>query len=842
MKSIEKTCIELAKCHKNDGSTETDCIEIPAVQRGLVWNAQQVGTLWDSILQNMPIGTFLAYRDSESGPLQLIDGQQRFNAIKCGIRSDVEDAFRIWVGLLEGKLLFMACSESHPWGYNERYETFSSPMRGKYNSWLKGEQYEEDNDITYSDTDIIDDEFFKTADINQSYPALALKKDIIFVPLPLVIEAVENNAYDAYYDKWDKSASNICGYINPSEIALLLKDSDRKGVPSKSNIKEEFKTICSKMNGKNVLGYRVTINEIESDEKLDDKYISTLFSRINTQGTKLTSDDERYCTLCVMLGKDIKTEIGKLSEGKWNYCANKQSYGFMPPSRLANWIVRLYKINNDEKRNVCTPATDSEFREVVNDNNKNRFISFCKSECKQGGVALGEIIECIKRIYNQNDDNAVPPLVYLEHHDDNWITVLALLIQKYPEFFKSNADCQLFPLLGMLPDVFCSRSDCSHYFIMAFWDAVKECPAEFHKDLKTLISYGCAVAALHENTFVAFASSGISLLNEIANKDILDNGWEWNLEGYQSRPAIPFTHSKYILYYAQRKYLNRILVNIKPEKRELWGVDSNKPFDIDHIIPWSLWGEEYMADRLPNKQVLFYRHNREKNNHYIGLPNTLKSKSEEWFAYAHDIYQNCEVENSQDDNHDNYKTATYARWTYIIETVYNDLHVLSVIQTINDFASLLNLQNINVKLANAIHRYNFMRARLKEHEMQLSWGSVIYRGLSRNNVLGMAKIGNTIDFSQSLVPWLSLGVEKQIEGLPALYCITMGVDKDEVEVGKRRGFGISLYSEALRKWADLATANACTHPQWWNDVKTCSTNGYESQLKDYFKSLLSSDD
>lgn len=249
-----------------------------------------------------------------------------------------------------------------------------------------------------------------------------------------------------------------------------------------------------------------------------------------------------------------------------------------------------------------------------------------------------------------------------------------------------------------------------------------------------------------------------------------------------------------------------------------------------------------MADRLPNKQVLFYRHNREKNNHYIGLPNTLKSKSKEWFAYAHDIYQNCEVKNSQDDNHDNYKTATYARWTYMIETVYNDLHVLSVLQTINDFARLLNLQNINVNLANAIRRYNFMRARLKEHDMQLSWGSVIYRGLSRNNVLGMAKIGNTIDFCQSLVPWLSLGVEKQIEGLPALYCITMGVDKDEVEVGKRRGFGISLYSEALSKWVDFATANASTCAQWWNEVKTCSTNDYESQLKDYFKSLLSNDD
>lgn len=851
MKIIKKTCTELA--------LETD-IEIPAVQRGLVWTAQQVGTLWDSIMQNMPIGSLLAYRDEEGGPLQLIDGQQRYNAIRCGVFCDKKDAFRIWVGILDNNLIFMACSESHPWGYDEKYNTYPPYLRAKYNSWLKGEQYEDDPTKKDSDVEDSDDpNFFKTASINNSYPALALRKKVIFAPLPLVMEAVENGAKleagKAECYEWDASSKRADGYISPSNIVSLLQVNEQ-------DIRTAFCNICSKVRASKVrdnqvLEYYVVIHEMETDEKLDETYVSTLFSRINTQGTKLASDDERYCALCVMLGKDIKDTIASLSDGSYEHPQNTMHGGFMPPARLANWAVRLYAINNKEQfgeHNILSAASDSDFRKVVSPEAKDGFVNFCKGTDYETNITLPEIIDCIKHIYcaTENDNilnnDLVPPIVYLEHYDDNWITVIALIIQQFHELFKDKRNDRWFPLLGMLPDVFCSWNECSHLFALEFWKAVQNCPAAFSNDLKNMISYGCAVAAVRENTFVHFLPQEKQMFSNIVNKEIIDNGWNWGFDAYSSRSVIPFAESKYILYYAQRKYLSRILKNIRPEKKELWGVESNKPFDIDHIIPKSLWDNEYMADTLPNKQVLFYRHNRRKNNNYIGLPSFLKVTSEnhydDWFVYeSKDHYASCTIGDEQQ-HKDDYKEKTYKRWKYLIDKVYKELRVQEIIQTINGLASIDTsdkdiVSGVDKQLVRAINRYNFMNRIQSAHNNKLYWGCVVYRGLSRNNVLGMAEMGDSIDFSQSLVPWLSLGAKRQIAELPALYCITMGVTENQVEVGKRRGFGISLYSEALSKWVDFATANASTCAQWWNEVKTCSTDDYESQLKDYFENLLS---
>ena len=60
-------------------------VEIPALQRGLVWKPNQVELLWDSILRGFPIGSFmLSETDKQQNSYYLMDGQQRFNAIAIG--------------------------------------------------------------------------------------------------------------------------------------------------------------------------------------------------------------------------------------------------------------------------------------------------------------------------------------------------------------------------------------------------------------------------------------------------------------------------------------------------------------------------------------------------------------------------------------------------------------------------------------------------------------------------------------------------------------------------------------------------------------------------------------
>lgn len=69
-------------------------VEIPVIQRGLVWKPQQVELLWDSILRQFPIGAFmLSFKSNkENERFELIDGQQRWNAIASGYNAYSEDS------------------------------------------------------------------------------------------------------------------------------------------------------------------------------------------------------------------------------------------------------------------------------------------------------------------------------------------------------------------------------------------------------------------------------------------------------------------------------------------------------------------------------------------------------------------------------------------------------------------------------------------------------------------------------------------------------------------------------------------------------------------------------
>ena len=104
-----------------------ETIKIPDIQRGKVWNAARIGTLWDSMLRKFPIGTFSIQENP--GIWELLDGQQRSYAISLGF-DDFPDRERkkpiLWLECSpeethgkpgEKKFLFYVTTCSHPWGY-----------------------------------------------------------------------------------------------------------------------------------------------------------------------------------------------------------------------------------------------------------------------------------------------------------------------------------------------------------------------------------------------------------------------------------------------------------------------------------------------------------------------------------------------------------------------------------------------------------------------------------------------------------------------------------------------------------------------------------------------------
>ena len=122
-------------------------LDIPPLQRGFVWNATRLEVLWDSIMRNIPIGTFSIRAKTDeygkwTGQWELIDGQQRATAIMSAYRSfppeptaveiregDVKaqrcalQAPVVWIDLLPvktygRKYVFRVTTAAHPWGYN----------------------------------------------------------------------------------------------------------------------------------------------------------------------------------------------------------------------------------------------------------------------------------------------------------------------------------------------------------------------------------------------------------------------------------------------------------------------------------------------------------------------------------------------------------------------------------------------------------------------------------------------------------------------------------------------------------------------------------------------------
>ncbi len=109
-------------------------LEIPPVQRDLVWSATRLEVLWDSILRDIPIGTFsirAAKKNSVwTGHWELLDGQQRAHSIMAAYRPyppepTFIEAPVVWLDLLPNKdkmygrkYVFRVTTAAHPWGYH----------------------------------------------------------------------------------------------------------------------------------------------------------------------------------------------------------------------------------------------------------------------------------------------------------------------------------------------------------------------------------------------------------------------------------------------------------------------------------------------------------------------------------------------------------------------------------------------------------------------------------------------------------------------------------------------------------------------------------------------------
>ena len=344
--------------------TNGNCLTIPPVQRGKVWNAARIETLWDSIFRNIPIGALSVRRKgAESKEYDLLDGQQRSTAIELGY-SDFpqkdEEGTRynliLWIDLekKDGHYRFYVTTAAHPWGYASSGDETKNVRLSLYEQRTAAKEIE-----------------LEEAQVKpypcQLYPVRAS----IPVPYTLLRKCVEGKvAYDASFVDSLKNALKLVG-VHKQVLQKLEKC-------SLSEIEELFTKV------KGVHDYTVTLLDASSVAESD---IALYFTRIGKGGVVPSNEELAYSVLKAKLDSGFRETIEEI----------RDEYGLATSPRIAALAIRLFKSNEkdfytgsvfDAVGEMCRSREAGEtlerdrFLEFVTKD----FKGFVKSVCSEGGL------------------------------------------------------------------------------------------------------------------------------------------------------------------------------------------------------------------------------------------------------------------------------------------------------------------------------------------------------------------------------------------------------------------------------------------------------------------------
>lgn len=335
---------------------DDDTLHLPAVQRGKVWNAARIETLWDSIFRSFSIGALLCVRkrDDEKG-FDLLDGQQRSNAIALAYDSfppkQVASSI-LWIdvgpkggGVLAGQKKFAFCvtTPSQPWGYGDssdetRNSLLSASQKrdaiNKLNEYSKSLTWHDENEKPWP---------------GELYPYNAG----CAVPFPLIREFMENwgDASKAGWPSFEDFLNWCSEKRTSSEVVatdcnhwwnwltmLLVRKDDLK--PWKWNDIIIAKTGDDQISRiEQLKSYSITFLDAGS---IGDDEVSVYFTRIGRGGVRPSDEELAYSVLKTHLGDEFRNKIEDIHE----------RYGLAQPSRIAHLAVRCFRSKTVEGRTI----------------------------------------------------------------------------------------------------------------------------------------------------------------------------------------------------------------------------------------------------------------------------------------------------------------------------------------------------------------------------------------------------------------------------------------------------------------------------------------------------------
>ena len=539
-RDLKKRIIEEGHIKIFDLAT-SDIIDIPAVQRSLVWKPSQVELLWDSILRGFPIGA-LILSERDSG-FSLMDGQQRFNAICLGFHNESANKSKLWIDICPifekkstRKFLVKVTTLSHPWGYK------NDDVCTAFNTHEKRCAMET---FGYTGKTL----FQTKISLDDTWPIQAK------CPIPLHI--LLRNSILSTSEEFASACLNDIKQENKTYQDVIASS----GIDVMQSLKAFYEP--AKMARTqyylpfSLLDQFVIENEQENRQDTPETTdIEILFQRITTGGTRITQSELNYSAI-----KVYWPEIKSICESTENKC--------IPAHQLANMVFRLYKLIHSEKHEwVRKDLSLSEIRKLS------------KSEYQRINRLFGHLPVLVDRVNSWFTEGklGMPPILK---------TAIA----------KQSPDVYLLSLWLATEEHELSGDFIRAMALLLKWHT-SDCASVAASIYSTCKIEGISQSSIIKGIYGSRYSRGSRITWPYPTKDIqlmlegesFKKDWHhgrlfgkklydlWSLI-HQNPWELPD-----LLLYAEREYMGQRFPYYDPAQRDMWE-KVNRPWDYDHIIP-----------------------------------------------------------------------------------------------------------------------------------------------------------------------------------------------------------------------------------------------------------------
>lgn len=557
---------ELSKRELLDGKIKLD---IPKLQRGLVWNPAQVEVLWDSLMRGIPIGNVTLIKYSENSKLRrenhathgIFDGQQRTNAIKLGFDNPFhsqEEAHNVlWLDLLPSRknskspsreFYFYLTTSGQPWGY--KINDYSGETQ---NTLLNtNERCAGEKEICYKKPSVLH-KWPHMAGLPIPFAILWGIKSLTVENLEVALKPYENFPWYAHY----KSIKNG---LNEEQLEKLTQQLHKikKGL----QIAHHARVIVVVAPDTFDLSQENT-NDDQSQDYEKNSDVAVFFTRLNRGGTTPSQEDMNYSIL-----KSIAPSLVSI---------DGIAEGMMKAARLATIAMRLYMTERSKEKQWKGDVSRKDVYSLANDKNFSEFVANTLTARVQ---KLDNLLW-----YNSSGCEWGMPRIVLSsliHNNPNLYLFLLILADK-----ATDNDSRALVAAAMLAGLFAINIS--------------------YKDSYAIISEGCESVEMSIRNWLYHCIVNVQLhlppppsiyeeltqATSTGDKDKVDYAWNPPLYKHALEKVWHWTHpgSRALLLYTFREYIETKFQGYTPALAA-WQED-NRPWDYDHIFPqsWVIHGK-----------------------------------------------------------------------------------------------------------------------------------------------------------------------------------------------------------------------------------------------------------